>query len=71
MGRSKLETPFGSAGIRWDESQEILNVRMEVPAGAAGRFYAPMGWRVAGSVEVTALESGVHQIELSRVRFGK
>lgn len=61
---ARLETPSGSAGIRWDESPASLMVRIEVPAGARGRFSVPAGWAMLD--RSPDFPSGQHRIVLSR-----
>ncbi|MEO6716920.1 MAG: family 78 glycoside hydrolase catalytic domain [Novosphingobium sp.] len=57
---ASIDTPYGLGAIRWERRADALEVRIEVPPGAAGKFASPRGWG-EGPDE---LASGIHEFSL-------
>lgn len=65
--RASCQTPYGRSAIDWrlGEDQK-LEVRLEIAAGARGRFEPPPGWRMPGGADgPLELGSGRHELLLS------
>lgn len=56
------ETPYGTAGIRWEKSGDAFNVNVEVPVGSTATVYVPAS--KAGDVK-----EGGKKIDNATVRF--
>ncbi|MEJ5976703.1 alpha-L-rhamnosidase C-terminal domain-containing protein [Novosphingobium sp. PS1R-30] len=61
-----IETPLGTASIRWTRSNEALEITLEIPPGAQGRLQPPSGW--ISPTPLGILGSGPHHIFLSAHR---
>ena len=59
---AEIDTPLGPAGIRWDERDEGLSVRLTVPPGATARFDVPASFRG----ENRDFGPGRHEFQLMR-----
>ena len=61
---ARIATPLGLAAIEWRLADGALQVVLDIPPAALGRFHVPAGWRHAGDPAEWPLGSGRHKFVL-------